>query len=143
MYNSIDFYIQMTLLKGLFNILWEILIENGQRTDFLNIWRKSLRSEINFVLLICFLIRILHEKNNFYLWPFQYNSFLTMVNSVKICPIFDNTQSKCLLKRYQKILWIHSFRCKKLFSVTCLIVKFHICHHTNVHMLKATLQDQN
>ena len=47
-------------------------------------------------------------------------------------PIFDNFEWKSLT-RYQKILWICSFGFRILSNFAWKLVKFHICHHANVH----------
>ena len=61
-----------------------------------------------------------------------------MVYLVKMCPIFDCSQSNCLTS-YQKILWVCTFECKNLLNFTCQTMKFLNCHHTNVQVLSQDL----
>ena len=56
-----------------------------------------------------------------------------MVYLVKMLPIFHSSQSNSLT-RYQKILWGCSFGCKNLLNSTCLNMKFHNYHHTNLRL---------
>ena len=51
------------------------------------------------------------------------------------CPICDRTQLKGL-PRYQSILLGGSFKYKNLLNFTCLTIKFHNRHHTNVICFK-------
>ena len=51
---------------------------------------------------------------------------------------FDSPQSKGFT-RYQKILWGCSFGCKNLLNFTCLIMKFHNCHHANLELISILL----
>ena len=50
---------------------------------------------------------------------------------VKMCPIFDSSASNHL-KRYQKILWVCSFRCKNLLNFTWNTMKFDNPIHFNL-----------
>ena len=57
------------------------------------------------------------------------HSFLNFANLVKMCPIFDGSQSNSITW-YQRILKGCSFGCKNLLNFACLTMKFHNCHCT-------------
>ena len=51
--------------------------------------------------------------------------------------IFDKSALSCLT-RCEKFLWRGSLGCKKVLKFTCLTMKFHGCHHTNLHTQKVS-----
>ena len=52
-----------------------------------------------------------------------------MVYWVKMCPIFDSSQSS-RVTRYRKMFLGCSFGCNSLLDFTCLTMNFHNCHQT-------------
>ena len=75
---------------------------------------------------------------HFWLIAFKAYTIFVKVYLVKMCPIFDDSQSNPVT-RYQKILWGCSFICKNLFNSTCLTMRFHNCHHTIAQLTRDTL----
>ena len=60
---------------------------------------------------------------------------------VKMCPLFVGSQLSCLAK-YQKTLCECSFGCKNLLNFTWHTIRFHNCHHTNLHATRINISER-
>ena len=132
MWNSMDFYIPMIILKGFLiscKTVWGRAIKKWLFSGFgVNIWGKKLTQSFwnwfsyqnikleEQLLSTTFLISIPNKK--LYL--------------VKMCPIFDDFAISCLT-RYPEILSGCSLVCKNQWESACHTTDFHNRHHINVH----------
>ena len=85
-----------------------------------------------------FLFSICEQKNNFYQWHLIISFNFEALYLVKMCPIFDSSQSN-RFTRYQKILWVCSFWGKNLLNFTWNTMKFHNRLLANVHYVEEFL----
>ena len=83
------------------------------------------------VLLISYSAKIYFRK-------IKWNLVLKIESELWKWQIFDHFDSKSL-RRYQKILWICSLRCKNLLNFTWHTIEFHYCHHTSNQISKVAI----
>ena len=113
----------------LYRFFWylEKTFEGCQKTAIFSFQCQFSRSKINFTFLKYIFLPEYWIRTTTSIRHCWSNSFLNMVYLVKMCQIFDGSQSKSLT-RHQKILLGCSFECKNVLNFIWLNMKFYNCH---------------